>query len=367
MSFSSGTFSLVAGNPVVTGTTISSTVQNNTMTDVATGLSTCILKDGTQTTTAAVPFITGVIAGSTTMAVFNTVATTVNAFGAATTLNIGAATGTATVSNTTLAAKAITASTTLVVTSDTALNGANITTTATTVTALAGATTLLTIGGTGSSAVVALPGTLDASNSTTGALKTAGGLAVAKKGYFGSDVGVNGTIGSTGVAYFGSGSAAGGAGGGGASLAARSDQGTGWGFEISTSADTGGGFFAAFVNQSNVKQGGISATNSTTTAFATSSDKTKKIDKGLASDVSGLLATEVHDFEWIENGVVDRGVFAQDAIKALARPILYNAKENWWGADYSKYVPDLIVLIQQHHATIAQLRSDFDAYVKAHP
>jgi len=61
MSFSSGTFSLVAGNPVVTGTTISSTVQNNTLSDIATGLSTCILKDGTQVATAPIPFYAGTV------------------------------------------------------------------------------------------------------------------------------------------------------------------------------------------------------------------------------------------------------------------------------------------------------------------
>ena len=59
---------------------------------------------------------TGDIVGTATQGVFNTVSTTVNAFGAATTLNVGAATGTMTVANTTLAAKAITASTTLNVT-----------------------------------------------------------------------------------------------------------------------------------------------------------------------------------------------------------------------------------------------------------
>ncbi len=94
MSFSSGTFTLVAGNPVVTGTTISSTTHNNTMTDIATGLSTAVLKDGTQVCTAAIPFVTGVTTTSTTFAVFNTVATTINAFGAATTTNIGNASGT---------------------------------------------------------------------------------------------------------------------------------------------------------------------------------------------------------------------------------------------------------------------------------
>jgi hypothetical protein len=44
-------------------------------------------------------FTTSVVAGSSTMAVFNTTATTVNAFGAATTLSLGAATGTTTVNN----------------------------------------------------------------------------------------------------------------------------------------------------------------------------------------------------------------------------------------------------------------------------
>jgi hypothetical protein len=51
-------------------------------------------------------------------------ATTVNLAGAATAVNIGAATGTATVANTTLAAKAITASTTLAVTGTSTLTGA---------------------------------------------------------------------------------------------------------------------------------------------------------------------------------------------------------------------------------------------------
>ena len=51
----SGTYSLPAGNPVVTGTTISSTVQNNTMSDVATALTASIAKDGQTTPTANLP------------------------------------------------------------------------------------------------------------------------------------------------------------------------------------------------------------------------------------------------------------------------------------------------------------------------
>jgi hypothetical protein len=71
MSFSSGTFSLYSpGNPVVTGTTIASTWANNTLSDIATGLSTCVLKDGSQTITGNIPMagfkFTGLGAGSAT-------------------------------------------------------------------------------------------------------------------------------------------------------------------------------------------------------------------------------------------------------------------------------------------------------------
>lgn len=56
MSFNgSGTYSLPAGNPVVTGTTISSTWANTTLSDIATGLTTAICKDGQTTPTANLP------------------------------------------------------------------------------------------------------------------------------------------------------------------------------------------------------------------------------------------------------------------------------------------------------------------------
>lgn len=69
MAFSSGTYSLFAtGNPVVTGTTVSSTWANNTLDDIATALTTCVLKDGSQTITANIPMstfkLTGLGAGS---------------------------------------------------------------------------------------------------------------------------------------------------------------------------------------------------------------------------------------------------------------------------------------------------------------
>lgn len=63
MSFNgSGTFVVNStGQPVVTGTVISSTVFNAFTADVATGLSTAICKDGQQTCTAGVPFYAGTV------------------------------------------------------------------------------------------------------------------------------------------------------------------------------------------------------------------------------------------------------------------------------------------------------------------
>ena len=70
MSFAAGVYSLFTpGNPVVTNTTISSSTFNSTMNDIATALSTCVLKDGSQVITANIPMssfkFTGLAAGTT--------------------------------------------------------------------------------------------------------------------------------------------------------------------------------------------------------------------------------------------------------------------------------------------------------------
>ena len=62
----SGSYSLPAGNPVVTGTTISSTVQNNTMNDVAAALTQSVSKDGQTTMTGTLNMGTNAISNITT-------------------------------------------------------------------------------------------------------------------------------------------------------------------------------------------------------------------------------------------------------------------------------------------------------------
>jgi hypothetical protein len=67
----------------------------------------------------------------------------------------------------------------------------SVTTASTSFTAWAGATTLLTIGGTGASASVFAPSTLDTTSSTTGAIRTSGGISAAKA----LNIGTTGTFG----------------------------------------------------------------------------------------------------------------------------------------------------------------------------
>jgi len=66
----------------------------------------------------------------------------------------------------------------------------SITTPSASFTAFAGATTLLTIGGTGASASLFAPSTLDTTSSTTGAIRTSGGISAAKA----LNIGTNATI-----------------------------------------------------------------------------------------------------------------------------------------------------------------------------
>lgn len=65
----SGTYTLPAGNPVVTGTTISSSTTNTTNSDIATALTNCITRDGQSTPSANLPMnakkLTGLAAGTT--------------------------------------------------------------------------------------------------------------------------------------------------------------------------------------------------------------------------------------------------------------------------------------------------------------
>lgn len=63
MSFLLGVFTMPSGSAAVQGNTISPTAHNALLADLATALSTCVLKDGTQTMTANLPMSSMKITG----------------------------------------------------------------------------------------------------------------------------------------------------------------------------------------------------------------------------------------------------------------------------------------------------------------
>ena len=83
MSFNgSGTFQInSSGQPVITGTVISSTAFNALTADLATGLSTCVTKDGQTATTVRVPFAFGISSTLTTDATSATTGSIITAGG----------------------------------------------------------------------------------------------------------------------------------------------------------------------------------------------------------------------------------------------------------------------------------------------
>lgn len=59
----SGTYNLPAGNPVITGTTISSTWANNTLSDIASALTGSVASDGQTAMTGNLQMATNLITG----------------------------------------------------------------------------------------------------------------------------------------------------------------------------------------------------------------------------------------------------------------------------------------------------------------
>jgi len=158
----------------------------------------------------------------------------------------------------------------------------------------------------------------------------------------------------------------------------------GSGAYVSTSADMGQVFNGAAVNgflsedtrstagtdqtvvfaRNGAIVGAITTTLSATT-YNTSSDARLKRDRGVATDPAILRQLVVHDFDWLIDDTPDRGVFAQEAHRIKPQAIAMGTDERRadgtlvqpWQADYSKYVPDLIVGWQAHEARLLALEA----------
>jgi hypothetical protein len=121
------------------------------------------------------------------------------------------------------------------------------------------------------------------------------------------------------------------------------------------SAYGSGAVYIKFQNNAGSTAGKIEHTASTTVNYNTASDERLKTNIGVATDTSVIDQVVIHDFEWKEDGRIDRGVFAQQAHQIKPSAVSVGTDEtnndgvllNPWSIDYSKFVPDLIVHAQQ--------------------
>ena len=120
---------------------------------------------------------------------------------------------------------------------------------------------------------------------------------------------------------------------------------------INTSATSNTPMFFAY-NGTTV---GTISNTTTTTFYNVTSDKRLKDEIGISTSTDVIDNTIIYDYSWKANGLIDKGVFAQEA--KLVKPIAVfegtdeigknGLPTNPWQVDYSKYVPDLIVYCQQ--------------------
>lgn len=100
--------------------------------------------------------------------------------------------------------------------------------------------------------------------------------------------------------------------------------------------------------------GSITTTNAAT-AYNTSSDGRLKDD--LKDFDAGCIIdrTKVYDFRWKRAGERTYGIVAQEAVKVYPQAIFHDEKTDWWGVDYSKYVPLLLAEVKTLRARVAEL------------
>jgi hypothetical protein len=117
---------------------------------------------------------------------------------------------------------------------------------------------------------------------------------------------------------------------------------------------TDGGAAAIFENATSNIVGSISTTVAAT-AFNTSSDDRLKEDAQPFDAGPIIDATDVYDFAWVESGERAHGVIAQEAAEVYPEAVFHDEAKDWWGVDYSKYVPLLLQELKALRARVAAL------------
>ena len=95
--------------------------------------------------------------------------------------------------------------------------------------------------------------------------------------------------------------------------------------------------------------------STTATTYNTSSDERLKEDLKTFDAGRVIDDTEVYDFAWRSTGERSYGVLAQQAVDVYPAAVTYEEKQDWWGIDYSKYVPVLLQELKALRARVAAL------------
>jgi len=131
-------------------------------------------------------------------------------------------------------------------------------------------------------------------------------------------------------------------------------------------ADDSGLWLCHFENAAGAGVGTI-VTNGTATAYNTSSDAALKEDLKSFDAGNIIDRTEVYDFAWKSTKERAYGVIAQQANEVYPQAVTHSKavdadeknnipkRDEWWGIDYSKYVPVLLQELKALRARVAQL------------
>jgi len=188
--------------------------------------------------------------------------------------------------------------------------------------------------------VVNIPSTTASTSPTTGALTVAGGVGIGGSIAVGGAIGLGRNPGAGGFLYT-SNSVLGYSG-----LTIEHDS-----TKVTLNHTVVGSGNMIYFYAAGVLVGSITNTASAV-AYNTSSSAELKED--LQSFDAGRIIddTEVYDFKWKDIDARSYGIIAQQAVEVYPQAITHDEKEDWWGVDYSKYVP---VLLQELKAVRARL------------
>jgi len=215
-------------------------------------------------------------------------------------------------------------------------------------------------------APLTIPATIASTSPTTGALTVAGGVGVNGSMFIGGII----NTAFTGISTIGGvlEVRAGGYGVSASNTALRvACAGGGTQYGVSIRSATDGTAAILFTNSADTAVGQIAIT-STNTSYVTSSARELKED--LKSFDAGNIVdnTNVYDFKWRSTGERSYGVIAQEANEVYPTAVTYSkvpktitaegkedevTHEDFWGVDYSKYVP---VLLQEMKALRERVR-----------